>query len=305
VLVLKGGPDAEREVSLNSGAEVAAALRRSGRFSVIEEAIHRPSLDDLRAMGGDVVFPVLHGQWGEGGPLQALLDQLEMPYVGSTPRAAALAMDKFATKQILAADGLPTPPAQVLSPHDRCELDPPLVLKPVDDGSSVDLRICRTREQVEQARAELHPRRGRMLAERYIRGRELTVGIVLDRALPIIEIVPPPSATFYDYHAKYHSDETSYVVNPTLPVPIAEQCVGIALHAFRRIGGRDLARVDIMLDERGPWFLEINTMPGFTTHSLVPMAARETGMDMLELCADLVAAALARHERRAVPAGSR
>jgi len=299
VLVLMGGPDAEREVSLCSGKEVASALRAFGggnRFEVIEKIIDKPSALQLKAMGGDVIFPVLHGQWGEGGPLQEILESIGLPYVGSRPKPAALAMDKLATKTMLAAENVPTPPARQLMPDDECDLEPPIVLKPVDDGSSVDLRICRTIQQIVAARRELHPKRGRLLAERYINGREMTVGILCGQALPLIEIIPGPSVEFYDYQAKYTRDDTKYIIDPALPPGVAEQCTAMALKAFNVLGCRDVARADFMVDERGPWFLEINTMPGFTTHSLVPMAGRKIGLEMPALCAKLVNAALGRNK---------
>lgn len=245
-------------------------------------------------MGGDVIFPVLHGRWGEGGPLQEALEQLGLPYVGSRPEAAALAMDKLATKTMLASEDFPTPPSQQLMPDDKCNLAPPIVLKPVDDGSSVDLRICRTVQQIAAARKELHPRRGKLMAERYISGREITVGILCGEPLPLIEIIPAASVEFYDYQAKYTRDDTKYIIDPVLAAGVAEQCSNMALTAFNRLGCRDVARADFMIDERGPWFLEINTMPGFTTHSLVPMAARKMGLAMPALCARLVDAALTR-----------
>ncbi|UCD75605.1 MAG: D-alanine--D-alanine ligase [Phycisphaerales bacterium] len=304
VLVLKGGPDAEREVSLLSGSAVADALRETGRFNVHDRTIDRPAIDDLRATVDSitaadadcppVIFPVLHGHWGEGGPLQELLEQLGLPYVGSRPGPAARAMDKLLTKMLIGAESIPTPPARQLMPEDECDLDPPLVLKPVDDGSSVDMRICHTSDQVAQGRRELHSKRGRLMAERYIRGRELTVGILSGRALPLIEIVPASDAVFYDYAAKYERDDTRYLIDPDVPAGIGEKCSAWAVAVFNRLGCRDLARVDFMLDEAGPWFLEINTMPGFTGHSLVPMAAGHIGMDMPALCTHLVEAALAR-----------
>jgi D-alanine-D-alanine ligase len=309
VLVLMGGPDAEREVSINSGTEVAAALRASNRFHVVDRIIDKSNLNDLMSLASaaqaNVVFPVLHGHWGEGGPLQELLEKLGLPYVGAKPQAARLAMDKLITKSLLAEVGVPTPPARQLLAGDECDLDPPLVLKPVDDGSSVDLRICRTAQAVDQARKELHPKRGRLMAERYIKGREITVGILCGEPLPLIEIVPSSKVEFYDYEAKYTRDDTTYLLDPPLPDGVAEQCRRMSLIAFERLGCRDIARVDIMLDSQNqPWFLEINTMPGFTTHSLVPMAARKIGLEMPELCARLVEAAIQRtsHNRLSGPA---
>ena len=296
VLVLRGGPDAEREVSLMSGAEVAGALVESGLFTVVDEVINQPTEQQLRDLvkqhEAEVIFPVLHGPWGEGGGLQEILEEVGVPYVGSKPRPARLAMNKFATKTLLAQDHVPTPPAIQIEPEDECDLEPPLVLKPVDDGSSVDLRICLTREDIEVARAELHPRRERLLAEEYIDGRELTVGYVCGDTLPLIEIMP--AMEYYDYDAKYVRDDTRYVLDPELPAGVTERCRELTLIACRRLGCRDVARVDFMLDERGPWLLEVNTMPGFTTHSLVPMAAAHAGRPMPDLCAYLTQTALDR-----------
>lgn len=301
VLVLMGGPDAEREVSLDSGAAVAEALRQSGRFGVSEVVIDRPNIAELRetasGVSAEVIFPVLHGHWGEGGPLQELLEELGLPYVGCRPQPAARAMDKLVSKMLIGPEGVATPPSRQLTPDDECDLDPPLVLKPVDDGSSVDMRICHTVDQVEQGRRELHPSRGRLMAERFIGGREITVGILGTEALPLIEIIPADEAGFYDYAAKYEREDTRYVVRPDLPAEVARTCRDWALIAFNRLGCRDLARVDFMVDDAGPWFLEINTMPGFTSHSLVPMAARKIGLEMPDLCAKLADIALNRPAR--------
>jgi D-alanine-D-alanine ligase len=298
VLVLMGGPGSEREVSLDSGRAVATALRAAARFEVTEQVIDEPGPDELleivRASACDVIFPVLHGQWGEGGPLQAMLEEIDVAYVGSRPRPARLAMDKLATKTILADAGVRTPAAQRLDPTSVCRIPPPIVLKPIDDGSSVDLRICRDAGAIEAARRELHPRRGRLLAEAYIEGREVTAGIVGGEVLPLIEIVP--AAEFYDYEAKYHRADTAYVLDPDLDPAAAADCRAWSILAYRRMGCRDLARVDFMVDERGPWFLEINTMPGFTDHSLVPMAARHRGAEMPALCEGLVLTAWEREQ---------
>ncbi len=297
VVVLMGGPDAEREISLLSGREVAQALREDGLFMVIEHVIDEPSATELDALGGDVIFPVLHGQWGEGGPLQEILETLGRPYVGTAPHAAAVAMDKPATKRIVSAEGVLTPPDCRLDPGEPCELDPPLVLKPIDDGSSVDLYICRTDEQVSAARTIQHRKRGPVMAEQFVAGREITVGVVDGEALPLIEIIPAPAVEFYDYDAKYFRNDTRYIVEPQLDDGVAEACLEAALLAFYRVGCRDVARVDFIVNDDGPWFLEINTMPGFTTHSLVPMAAATIGLDMPKLCAKLTDAALTRARR--------
>ena len=302
VLVLMGGPGAEHEVSLMSGREVAQALRDGGRYEVIELVLkdHGATADEIASACSiahpAVVFPVLHGQWGEGGPLQDILETLGLPYVASDPRAAAVAMDKVATKEIVRAQGVLTPADCLLEDGAPCPLDPPLVLKPIDDGSSVDLLICHTPQEVVAARAVLHQRRGSVMAERLVEGREVTAGIVCGEPLPLIEIIPAPDAGFYDYRAKYFRDDTRYVLEPDLPAGTAQACTEAALQAYNLLGCRDLARADFIVNDLGAWFLEINTMPGFTTHSLLPMAAARRGQDMPTLCGRLVEAALARSE---------
>jgi D-alanine-D-alanine ligase len=291
VLVLKGGPDAEREVSLRSGGMVAAALRRAG-LDVNEVTIDRPGLHQLQALRGDVVFPVLHGPWGEGGALQELLEQDGRPYVGCGPAAARLAMDKPASKRAVAEVGVPTPASQVVREGDALTLPAPLVLKPCDDGSSVDLRVCASAADAERARADLHRRRPVLLAESFVKGRELTIGLLEDRELPLIEV--QPKCGLYDYEAKYNRDDTQYVLEPALPAGVADAIRRFARAAWKRLGLRDVARMDFMLDERGPWFLEANTMPGFTDHSLVPKAAAHAGMPMEALVRRLAEQAMAR-----------
>ena len=286
VLVLMGGPDAEREVSIMSGTEVAKALRSRPEFDVLEVMVDRPTAIELAAYDADVIFPVLHGPFGEGGPLQVILESLGVPYVGCEPVAAALAMDKVATKARVSAVGVPTPRCHEIIRGEPIELEAPLVIKPAADGSSVDLRICHTAEEVLQARQELEGKRNRLLAESFIKGREVTVGIVQGKVLPIIEILP--ATAYYDYEAKYIRDDTQYILNPVFAPGIAEALREYTMLAWEAIGCRDLARADYIVDERGAWFLEINTMPGMTTHSLVPKAAREIGVEMPELCAMLL-----------------
>jgi D-alanine-D-alanine ligase len=294
VLVLKGGPDAEREVSLRSGGMVADALRRSG-LDVHETVIDRLDAAELRALPGDVVFPVLHGPWGEGGPLQDLLEADGRPFVGCRSAAARLAMDKPASKRAVREVGVPTPADQVLREGDTLTLPAPLVLKPCDDGSSVDLRVCATAADAERARAELHRRRPVLLAESFVQGREVTIGLLEDRDLPLIEV--RPKCGLYDYEAKYNRDDTQYVLDPELPAGVADAIRRFARAAWRRLGLRDVARLDFMVDARGPWFLEANTMPGFTDHSLVPKAAAHAGLPMERLVRQLAEQAVARAGR--------
>ncbi|MFG0329550.1 MAG: D-alanine--D-alanine ligase [Phycisphaerales bacterium] len=314
VIVLAGGPDAEREVSIMSGREIAAALRKLGRYEVDYREIDRLQPGDLAAMKGDVVFPALHGPWGEGGPLQALLEADGRPFVGAGSTAAAAAMDKARTKEIARELGIATPDWQVLRSVDEPleTVQPPLVLKPLDDGSSVDVVICRDLPSVRRERERLLGRRTRLLVERFIPGRELTVGVIGDEVGSVIEI--KPASEFYDYEAKYERDDTGYVVGPELPPGMTEALGEASLRLFRALGVRDLARVDFRVDEVSDpanpswWMLELNTMPGFTSHSLVPMGAAAGGVPMPELCGRLVEFALERgspslHSSRGAPSG--
>lgn len=311
VLVLMGGTDAEREVSLNSGAEVARALAEGGAFEVVPLVIDRIDIEGLRAQRPSLVYPVLHGPWGEGGELQKILERLEeedgVPFVGPKSRPAAIAMNKLATKMHAMRLDIRTPRAREVLRRELIDIDPPLVLKPSNDGSSVDLRICRDQQSVMIARAELEPKRPSLMAEEYIEGREMTVGIVNGEVLPIIEIIPP--GEYYDYDAKYNSDETRYVVEPELDEEVAEEMRRATRSIYAALGLRDAARADFIVNEQGSWFLEINTAPGMTTHSLVPMAARHTGVEMPEFCTGLARVALTRDDDRtqrapvAVPVG--
>ena len=291
VAVLMGGPDFERDVSIRSGTEVAKALRNTGEFYVDELVINIPSLDEIAKLECDIVFPVLHGPFGEGGPLQKLLERAEKTFVGSASLASEIAMDKSATKQIARGLGIRTPNWSLISKDTPCEISPPLVLKPVDDGSSVDVEICKTLEEVQKQQKRLCKHRNFLLAEEYIEGRELTVGIVNGTPLPIIEIIPPADSSSYDFDAKYQNNHTKLIVDPVLP---PNDCVKSSMVLYESMEIRDLARVDFLLDNQGTWLLEINTMPGFTDHSLVPMAAKHTGLPMEDLCSELVHAAFDR-----------
>lgn len=301
VLVLGGGPDAEREVSLESSRAVADALASEGGFEVVYEVIDRIDLAGLRALAGDVVFPVLHGAFGEGGALQDLLELDGRAYVGSGPRGARLAMDKLASKIAAAGVGAPTPMGACLNIEDDASpIGLPCVVKPVHEGSSVGLSICREAGDWEAALAGVradrgtHPRRVWMV-ERLIEGRELTVGL-FDRGggLESVGVVEIEAASgSYDYEAKYRRDDTRYTVDPALPAGAGEAIAARSVEIARRLGVRHLARVDYLLDAEGvAWFLEINTMPGFTGHSLLPMAAGARGLGMSALCAGLVERAL-------------
>jgi D-alanine-D-alanine ligase len=292
VAVLMGGPDQEREVSIASGTAVAEALRESGKVEVVEEVIERVEARYLKSLGVDVIFPVLHGPWGEGGGLQRELDVAGARYVGSSTAAAASAIDKDATKALAVQLGVPTPHWELLRPGDEPTFEGRTVVKPPREGSSIDLFLCDNLDACRARCHELLQRHATIMVEQFIDGREVTVGVVTGTCQPIIEIIP--AVEFYDYDAKYNRDDTRYVLNPDIPDSIATACKEHAIRIGAAIGCRDLWRADFILDDRGPWFLELNTMPGFTSHSLLPKAAEAGGCSMAELCCTLVLEALGR-----------
>lgn len=286
VVVLGGGPDRERPVSLKSAAAVASALRQAGH-TVVDGDVNR---DDASALDieCDVIFPVLHGRFGEGGPLQRMMDARGRKYVGCQPKAAAIAMDKCAAKQAAEQCDVPTPAYQLLGPSTPLSIAPPVVIKALSEGSSFGVWICHDEAAAVGAREKLHAHYAFGMAEAFVPGGwEVTVGIVDGQALPPIRIVP--AVEYYDYDAKYERDDTKYEFDTGLSAATLTKIDEHALAVFHKIGARHLGRVDFMIDAAGdPHFIEINTMPGFTDHSLVPRAAAKAGMDMPALCDRLV-----------------
>ncbi len=290
ITVLAGGPGPEREVSLDSGRAVHAALGRLGHRVEMYD-IHA---DDLSALErpADFVFIALHGEFGEDGTLQAELDERGLRYSGSGAEASRLAMDKAAAKERFERAGVATPRYEVVDSlrlkglADRFAT--PAVVKPVSSGSSVDTTVARSAAALERAAAEVVQRYGRALVEEYIAGRELTVGILGDEALPVCEI--RTKREFYNYQAKYLDDDTQYLFDPDLPAGVLEGVQRLSLAAHRALGCRVFSRVDCMLDATTmqPYFLEVNTIPGFTSHSLVPKAAARRGINFDELCQRII-----------------
>ena len=290
VAILMGGPDSEREVSIRSGNAIVNALEQSSLFDVQPCVIDETSVDGLRALNVDVVFPVLHGPYGEGGPLQECLESTGIPFVGSTSKPAKLAMDKHASKRVAIEHGVPTPKWERICDASACSLDLPFVLKPVDEGSSVGLAICTTEEEANTAMNSLLCGKP-YIAEQFVRGQEITISILDGTPLSIIEIIPPQDIGTYDFEAKYQRDDTRYVVNPELP---DHNCIQHALKMYEALELRDLARIDFIVGDDGQWFLEANTMPGFTESSLFPVAAADHGLSMTALCERLTQLALNR-----------
>jgi D-alanine-D-alanine ligase len=282
-----GGRSAEREISLMSGKSVLAALRSKG----VDAHAFDPAERDLAALkseGYARCFIALHGRGGEDGTVQGTLEVLGLPYTGSGVMGSAIAMDKWRTKMIWLANGLPTPRYRILKGDDDWnavaqELGLPLIVKPANEGSTLGLTKVTSVEKLQQA-YELAAKKYHdiALAEQFIDGPEYTASIVADEALPLIRIEAPQGN--YDYQNKYFTNDTKYHCPSGLPPAEEERLKALALQAFRLLGCAGWGRVDLMLDaQRRPWLLEVNTSPGMTDHSLVPMAARARGVAFDEL----------------------
>ncbi len=295
--VLYGGRSAEREVSLMSGRGVHQALRDAGVDAHLFDT-GANGLVELAQAGFDRVFIALHGRYGEDGTIQGALEILGVPYTGSGPMASSLAMDKIMTKRVWMQHGLPTPRFAVLSGREdlgqASELGWPLMIKPPHEGSTLGITKVAGADSLEAAYVLAAGFDEEVLAEQFIRGRELTVPVLGKgrdaRALPVVEIIAPGGN--YDYEHKYHSDATRYICPADLDAELTQEVRALAEQAYRALGCEGWGRADFMLDDQGrPWLLEMNTSPGMTGHSLVPMSARAAGMSYAELCIAILSTA--------------
>ena len=289
VAVLMGGPSAEREISFLSGNAVLAALKDQGVDAHAFDPKERP-LSDLAALHFDRVFIALHGRFGEDGTVQGALETMGIPYTGSGVMASALAMDKWRTKLIWLASGIPTPRYRMIDARTDpmqlvAELGLPLIVKPSREGSTIGVTKVTTVDgnEVRLAVAEAAKHDDLVLAEEFVEGQELTVSIFEDCALPLIRIEAPGGN--YDYHNKYFSNDTRYYCPSGLEPQLEGLIQASSLAAYRILGCRGWGRVDLILKADGTvQFLEVNTSPGMTGHSLVPMAAKVAGISFPELC---------------------
>ena len=288
--VLMGGQSAERDVSLRSGEAVFAALESKGVDAVAIDVDHEvaASLRDNRI---ERAFIALHGRGGEDGVMQGLLEAMAIPYTGSRVLGSAISMDKLRTKQIWSSLYMPTPDYRVLGNEQDCEtacaeLGLPLIIKPAMEGSSIGMSKVESADEMLPAFDKAREY-GIVIAERWITGREFTAAILHDRMLPMIRL--ETSHAFYDYEAKYVSDDTRYICPCGLD-PDREQALGsIMKQAFDVISAKGWGRVDFMLDDDDrPWLIEVNTVPGMTDHSLVPMAARQSGIGFEDLVLEIL-----------------
>ncbi len=307
VAVLMGGWSSERTISLRSGQAVLEGLLRCGVDAHGVDVERATILKELESGNYDRVFIVLHGPGGEDGQMQAVLEVMGIPYTGSEVLASALAMDKLRSKMILEAAGLPTPDYMVLDDDTDLEyvtatLGLPLMVKPVLEGSSIGMTKVNESQQMQDAYQKAAQFTGAVIAERWIEGGEYTVAILGEQPLPVIKLETPNE--FYDYNAKYQSDQTRYLCPCGLSEEQEGQLQRLALAAFKAVGAKGWGRVDILCSEDGkPWVIELNTVPGMTDHSLVPMAARAAGIEFDQLVYEILALTLDEHNGNGLKGG--
>lgn len=308
--VLAGGPSSEREISLESGIAVFKALKEAGAAAVFLDIKNERSIrTQIRNAGIDVAFVALHGRFGEDGTVQAILEDMNIPYTGSGPQASRLTLDKIASREIFVKNNIDVPRYKTLN-KEFCndivlktiveDIKFPLVVKPQFEGSSIGISIVRQYNELKEAVGTAFKYDDNIIIDKYIKGRELTVGILADEPLPVIEIIV--NEVFYDFKAKYKSDNTQYIT----PAKINNEYYKIAQHigklAHKSLGCNFFSRVDMILDEKQKKFfvLEVNSIPGFTSHSLLPKAAAHAGIGFSQLCLKLVESALRKAEVGAV-----
>jgi len=294
VAVLMGGLSAEREISLLSGNAVLSALKHQG---VDAHGIDAKENVVRQLLEGNFqrVFIVLHGRGGEDGTMQGLLEVLQLPYTGSGVMASSLAMDKLKTKQIWRAAGLPTPDFVILDSEQSCaqaleSLGLPLIVKPVLEGSSIGMSKVEREDELSAAWQKAQQCGGTVIAERWITGNEYTAAVLNDRVLPMIKL--KTTHKFYDYDAKYEAEDTQYICPCGLSADQEAEFAVLIKQAFNAVGASSWGRVDFIVDQHDqPWLIEVNTVPGMTSHSLVPMAAKQAGLSFDDLVMNVLAMA--------------
>ena len=287
VAVLLGGKSAEREVSLDSGTAVLEALVRSG---VNAEAFDPQQRSVTELVNYDRAFIVLHGRGGEDGQIQGVLEWLNVPYTGTGVQGSAIGMDKVKTKQVWQGSELPTAPYRIVTKDSDAadivnSLGLPLIIKPVHEGSSIGMSKVEKIEDFAEAIAKATEHDAVVMAEQWITGREFTIVVLNGQALPVIRLEPPQDVAFYDYEAKYNRNDVQYGIPCGLTEAEEQQLKALSLRAFQAVGASGWGRIDAMQDEQGNfWLLEVNTVPGMTSHSLVPKAAAAVEYSFDDLC---------------------
>ncbi|NOQ68802.1 MAG: D-alanine--D-alanine ligase [Gammaproteobacteria bacterium] len=301
VAVLMGGLSAEREISLQSGNAVLVALKNKG-IDAHGIDVNENIVNELGNGNYQSAFIVLHGRGGEDGTIQGLLELMAMPYTGSGVMASSLAMDKLKTKQIWLAMGLPTPEFCIIDSEQSCDraletLGLPLIVKPVLEGSSIGMSKVEQKEELIPAWQKAKQCGGTVMAERWIEGNEYTAALLDDQVLPMIKL--KTTHKFYDYDAKYEADDTQYVCPCGLPEESEAEFVELVKQAFNAVNASAWGRVDFIVDEKNqPWLIEVNTVPGMTSHSLVPMAAKQAGLSFDDLVMSILTLATGEFARK-------
>ncbi|MCR4336432.1 MAG: D-alanine--D-alanine ligase [Candidatus Omnitrophica bacterium] len=296
--VLMGGISSEREISLKSGKAVVAALQEKG-YDVVALDILTAQQDEvvslIKSVGIDLAFITLHGEFGEDGKIQSILENMGVPYTGSGVAASRIAMNKILTQALLKKHGLPVPEFRIVSCEQMLTSEVgwnpleefPVVVKPACEGSSIGVTIVQSQDELVAAMQEAFQYGDNILVEQYIQGREITAAILENQVLPLVEI--RPKTAFFDFQAKYQKGLTDYLVPAELPENVVTKIRNVALAAFKLIGCRDFARMDFIVNSQEEvFFLEANTIPGFTGTSLLPMAAQHAGYDFPALCSKIV-----------------
>lgn len=289
--VIMGGPSAERDISLISGMAILEALSSKG-YNAKRVEIHMPTPQDLKSLGIDVAFIALHGTFGEDGQIQSMLEELKIPYTGSRVQASRLGMNKIASRFLFKENNLLVPEYEVVknSAGSDLKFDLPVVVKPAAQGSSIGVTIVDKKKNLEEAIEKASKFGEEVLVEKFVEGKEITVGILDDRPLPVVQIVP--KRQFYDDIAKYTAGMTEYLVPAPIPQSTSDSARAAGLKAHKAIGCRSFSRVDMILNKDGqPVILEVNTIPGMTKLSLLPKAARAEGIDFAELCEKMLESA--------------
>ena len=311
--VLMGGPSSERDISIKSGKAVFRALKKNNINAVSYELAMplntngyiQSVKEKIGAMDIDIAFIALHGEFGEDGTIQKILEEMKIPYAGSKTRASKLAIDKIASREIFEKNNIPIPrynvvvrgevlPDEPVSDNIKIffeELSMPIVVKPSTEGSSIGLSMVDSENSLYKAVSNAFKYSDRVIIEEYIEGREITVGILEDRALPVVEIIP--KNRFFDFEAKYNKGATDYKVPAEIDKEKYRECQEMALLAHKVLGARFFSRVDMILDKDGtPYILELNTIPGLTETSLLPLAAAEAGIDFNQLVLKILESSL-------------
>ena len=299
IAVLMGGNSSERDISLKSGNCVLNALKAANLHATAFD-VNRELPDKLIKEKINLVFIALHGKQGEDGTIQGMLEILNIPYTGSGVLASALSMDKIASKRLFQTAGIPTPEFRAMSKDKHCVANPfkkfPVVIKPSTEGSTIGISIVKKEDEFKKALETAFLYDDNIMCEKYIDGKEITVGILEKKALPVIEIIP--KSGFYDFNAKYRKKLTDFVVPAKFQEEKSARIKQIALNANKVLGCSGMSRVDMKLDSKlNPYVLEINTIPGLTETSLLPKAAQAAGINFKELCLKLLDSAIKKHEK--------